>query len=74
MLKDLDAREVLKGVHREDVVGILGPPDYSAPDGSYLDYVLRESRPKDRMLYAVVWLHVRLDSQGVVVGYGVRRE
>jgi hypothetical protein len=70
----LDASGALKNARRDDVMKLLGSPDYSAPDGSYVNYVLRESGPTDRMLYAVVWLEIRFNRDGVVDSHGVRKE
>jgi len=74
LYKDLRARRVLDRKERKEVFNLLGSPDYSAPDGSYVDYVMREGRPRDGMLYAVVWLHIRFDRAGVVDEFRVSKE
>lgn len=74
LYRDLDAQRLLTGKTKNQLVELLGEPDYVAHDGRYLDYVLREWKPGSRMLNAVVWLHIQVDGRGMVASYHLRSE
>lgn len=65
---DLKSSRRLNGVAGSDVVALLGEPDKKAPDGRYLEYMLK-SGERDRFSFnAVYFMRVLVDTSGKVTG------
>lgn len=72
--KDLASRRLLDQQSKQTVVRLLGAPDYESPGSEYVQYVLAEARPDNRMLYALYMAQIEFDSAGQVRRYMVRHE
>ncbi len=72
LYNDLAARKVLEGKTKSDVVTLLGKPDFEAPDGRYITYVVKAASPNEYTLNAIYLLHIDLDEKGDVKKYFIR--
>lgn len=72
--KDLAAKGVLDGLSRQEVVGLLGEPDWWAPQGDYCVYGLKRREPCEISFNAVYLLHIDFSEQGEVRAYRVRSD
>jgi hypothetical protein len=72
LYNDLATRKLLDGKSKADVTGLLGTPDFEAPDGRYVTYVVRETSPSEYTFNAIYLLQVDLDGKGSVTKYFVR--
>jgi len=64
--KDLRQRGLLKSMTAPQVVGLLGEPDYRAPDGSYVTYIVKHRDAADIGMTAIYLLDVRFGATGRV--------
>ena len=74
LFKDLDQKKLLVAKPRAELVALLGPPDAEAPDGRWVDYILKEWDGRNELQNMAWLLRVDLDGAGRVAGYELRKE
>lgn len=72
--KDLKRRGLLVHLTLGDVVSLLGAPDYQAPDGRYVTYIVKLRGKSDFGMNAIYLLHVQFGEHGRVNDAFVRAE
>ena len=73
-VKDLTRSGELGGLTQEEVVELLGPPAFAAPEGEYLTYVVKHADPDEPGFNSVYLLHIGLSSSGIVEEVSVRAD
>lgn len=64
--KDLGQRGLLMNLTAIEVAELLGEPDYRAPDGSYVTYIVKHRDAADIGMTAIYLLHVEFGGTGKV--------
>jgi len=74
LYNDLAQKKVLSGKSYEEIVVLLGKPDYVAPDKRYVTYVIKSGTGESYSMNFVYLLHIDLNGKGVVEKYSVRAD
>lgn len=60
--RDLARSGRLDGATKQEVVNLLGPPSFEAPEGSYMTYVVNHAEAGEWSLDSIYFLDIRFDS------------
>jgi hypothetical protein len=74
LYNDLAQRKVLLGKSLEEIVSLLGKPDYVAPDRAYVTYIMKSGSGEKYSTNFVYLLHIDLNDGGTVRDFGVRSD
>lgn len=73
--RSLKSSGLLEVATLAEVKELLGPPDFEAPDGCYIDYVVKRAEPGELSLNFLHLLTIRFDQgRGTVESYDIRAD
>lgn len=73
--RSLKGSGLLETATLAEVKQLLGPPDFEAADGCYIDYVVRRAEPGELSLNFLYLLTIRFDkSRGTVESFDIRSD
>lgn len=73
--RSLKSSGLLEAATLAEVKQLLGPPDFEAPDGYYIDYVVKHAEPGELSLNFLYLLTIRFDQdRGTVESYDIRAD
>ena len=74
VFNDLAKSKKLDGLSMDEVLSLLGPPDYKSPDGKYLNYTLKNAEKGEYNFNSIYFLQIDFDTQGKVSSYFMRTD
>ena len=66
--------KILDNLLRKDVVTLLGKPDFEAPGGTYITYILKYAATGEYSLNSIYMLHIEFDKHDKVLRYYLRAD
>jgi hypothetical protein len=71
---DLVKSKKLDGLSMNEVLSLLGPPDYKSPDNKYFNYTLKNAEKGEYSFNAIYFLQIDFEAQGKVTNYFMRAD